>query len=55
MMWVYRRTEPNVWTVGFYDPSGQWWTDSDHDTRDAARRRVHFLNGGNVSDPLGIV
>jgi len=22
-MWVYKRTEPGLWTVGFYDPSGK--------------------------------
>jgi len=23
-MWVYKRTEPELWTVGFYSPDGKW-------------------------------
>ncbi len=45
-MWIYKRTEPGLWTVGFYSPDGEWHTDSDHDTPDSAARRVHYLNGG---------
>ncbi len=29
-MWVYMRTEPSLWTVGFYAPDGKWHTDSDY-------------------------
>jgi hypothetical protein len=47
-MYVYRRSEPQLWTVGFYDPSGQWQPESDHDNRDLAAERVHWLNGGNL-------
>jgi len=47
-MWVYRRTESNLWTVGFFMPSGEWVSESDHDTKEAAARRVRWLNGGNV-------
>jgi hypothetical protein len=46
MTWVYMRTEPQLWTVGFYTPDGVWKTDSDHDVRDEAAKRVHYLNGG---------
>lgn len=45
-MWVYRKTETSLWTVGYYSPSGEWMTDSDHDTKEAAAVRVHYLNGG---------
>ena len=45
-MYVYIKSEPNLWTVGFYDPSGQWHPDSDHETRESAANRVHYLNGG---------
>lgn len=45
-MWVYVQSEPNLWTVGFYDPSGKWHADSDHATQEDAARRVAFLNGG---------
>jgi erythromycin esterase-like protein len=45
-MWVYKRTEGQLWTVGFYTPAGVFFTDSDHDTKEAAAARVHYLNGG---------
>lgn len=46
MSWVYKRTEPGLWTVGFYTPSDEWEAESDHTSRDDAAARVHFLNGG---------
>ena len=46
MSYVYKRTEPNLYTVGFYDPSGKWHADSDYTGRDEAAKRVHYLNGG---------
>ena len=45
-MWVYIKTETNLWTVGFYDPAGNWNTDSDHISQEEAGKRVHYLNGG---------
>ena len=45
-MYVYIQSEPGLYTVGFYSPDGRWHTDSDHTDRDAARERVHYLNGG---------
>ena len=48
-MYVYIMSEPGLFTVGFYDPDGKWHSDSDHDTREAARKRVAYLNGANVS------
>jgi hypothetical protein len=47
MCWVYIESEPGLYTVGYFEPSGQWRGDSDWDTREAARERVHFLNGGS--------
>jgi len=44
--WVYRKTEPGLWTVGFYDPNGVWHPESDHDDPDRAAERVCWLNGG---------
>lgn len=48
-MYVYVRSGPpdNLFTVGFYDPSGKWHPDSDHETEQAASERVHYLNGGD--------
>lgn len=47
MIWVYLQSEPNLYTVGFYTPEGEWMTDSDHSTKEEAAKRVHYLNGGN--------
>lgn len=46
--WVYLMSEPGLFTVGYYDPSGKWHSDSDHDTREAAAARVNYLNGGKA-------
>lgn len=47
MKWIYMQTEPNLYTVGFFDPrDNEWHTDSDHDIREDAAKRVHWLNGG---------
>lgn len=48
-MWIYIRSEPNLWTVGFYDPVGTFQSDSDHESVNSARERVHYLNGGEGS------
>lgn len=44
-MWVYTRTEQQLWTVGFFAPDGEWQTDSDHTEQEEAAKRVAFLNG----------
>lgn len=48
-MWVYRLTEGGIYTVGFYTPQGEWCTDSDHESKEAAALRVHYLNGGGLT------
>lgn len=50
--WVYIQSEPKLYTVGFYAPDGGWYPDSDHDSQDEARKRVHYLNGGNENELL---
>lgn len=45
-MYVYRRTEQGMYTVGFYDPRGEWHPESDHPTPEAAATRVRWLHGG---------
>lgn len=47
MTWVYVKSEPRLWTVGFYAPDGKWNTDSDHDTQESAAYRCAYLNGSN--------
>lgn len=46
-MYVYKRTEPNLWTVGFYGP--EWEPDSDHDSPEQAAERVRWLNGDDAT------
>jgi len=48
-MYVYKQTEPNLYTVGFYDPSGRWIPDSDWSIKEEAVERVHHLNGGGIT------
>ena len=45
-MYVYIRSEPGVWTVGFYKPNGDFITESDYSSREEAAERVAWLNGG---------
>lgn len=45
-MYVYVRSEPSLWTVGHYDPTGKWHPDSDHGRAEEAAERVAWLNGG---------
>jgi hypothetical protein len=47
-MYVYIRSEPGLWTVGFYDPSGKWISESDHHDPEDAAKRVAWLNGGKA-------
>lgn len=53
MSYVYIRSEPRLWTVGFYDPSGRFIPESDHDSREEAAKRTAWLNGSPVCpEPL---
>jgi len=45
MSYVYIQSEPGLFTVGFYDPSGRWQAESDHGSRGEAADRVAYLNG----------
>lgn len=45
MSYVYIQSEPGLFTVGFYDPSGRWHAESDHGSRGDAAERVAYLNG----------
>jgi len=53
MNYVYIRSEPGVYTVGFFAPDGKWEPESDHNTSDEAALRVRSLNGdGDRSSEL---
>ena len=46
--YVYLQSEPNLFTVGFYDPQGKWQPEFDTNDRTVAANRVAFLNGSIV-------
>lgn len=46
MNYVFINSEPGLYTVGFYTPKGEWVAESDHDSKEDAANRVHWLNGG---------
>lgn len=46
MSYVYIKSEPGLWTVGFYDPDDCFVPESDHSSTESAAARVHYLNGG---------
>ena len=46
-MYVYIKVEKYLWTVGFYNPQGEWIPESDHVRKEDAAKQVHYLNGGN--------
>lgn len=50
MMYVYIKSELNLFTVGFYKPDGKWGPESDHSTREEAAERVAWLNGEKTND-----
>jgi len=47
-MYVYIKSEPALFTVGFFDPAGKWHPESDYNDRDDAAARVAWLNGGGA-------
>jgi hypothetical protein len=51
--WVYIKSEPGLWTVGFYKPNGEWEPESDHDSGEKAAKRINYLNGGNNDALVG--
>ncbi len=44
-MYVYIKSEPQLYTVGFYDPQGKFQPESDWSSREDAANRVAWLNG----------
>jgi hypothetical protein len=48
---MYLRSEPTLWTVGFYKPDGTWEPESDHGSAEEAAARVRWLNGGSDDTP----
>ena len=47
-VWVYLKAKgEELWTVGFYDPTGKWIPESDHESTREAGDQVAWLNGGS--------
>ena len=44
-VYVYIKSETGLWTVGFYDPNGNWQPESDWPTTEEAATQVADLNG----------
>jgi hypothetical protein len=44
--YVYVKSEPQLYTVGFHRSDGSWEPESDWDSLAQAATRVHYLNGG---------
>ena len=46
-MYVYIQTEtnPDLWTVGFYQVDGKFFPESDHSDKEEAAKRTAWING----------
>jgi len=53
-MYVYIKSEPNLWTVGFYRPDGKWEPESDHPKQEEAAERTAWLNGSRPTMPESV-
>jgi hypothetical protein len=49
-MYLYQKSEPGLWSVGYFTPSGKWEKESDCSSAAEAAERVHWLNGGKITD-----
>lgn len=54
-MFVYIKSESNLWTVGHYAPDGKWVPESDHADKDEAAERVAWLNGSRPTLPKSVI
>ena len=54
-MYLYKSTGKGVFTVGHYDPSGKFITETIHQETHEATERVHYLNGGVSPELFGQV
>jgi hypothetical protein len=58
-MYVYIKSEPGLWTVGFYKPDGnpffsRWEPESDYNSSEEAAERVAWLNGSRPTLPESV-
>ena len=52
MSFVYKQSEPELWTVGHYAPDGLWIPESDHDSPEKAVEQIEKLNAGKEIYPI---
>lgn len=45
-MYVFIKSEPRLWTVGFFQPDGKFYPIEDFSSPEEAGRHTAFLNGG---------
>ena len=45
--WFEDGVRHHLYTTGFYKPNGRFEPDTDHDNKEDAAARVHYLNGGS--------
>src|SRR4051794_22575074 len=50
MAYTALKTEPFLWTTGFFKPNGQFESESDHQFWSQADDRADWLNGTNGDD-----
>jgi len=50
-LYVYINSEEGLWTVGFYNPKGEWVPECDCCSKEEAAARVNYLNGGELKRP----
>nr|WP_319488743.1 hypothetical protein [uncultured Caproiciproducens sp.] len=49
-MYVYRKSEPGTWAVGYYASSGTWEQESKWNSAAEAMEHAHSLNEGKNSE-----
>lgn len=54
-MYVYIKSEPQLWTVGFYAPDGEWVSESDYECRDDAAERVRGMERAKIIMSKGAI
>ena len=53
-MYVYQDSrETGVFTVGFFDPAGEWHAETDHADPEDAAKRTAWLNGSGRAPDVG--
>ncbi len=52
--WVYWKSEPLLWTVGYYAPNGEKYPADDFSSEQEAKDECHYLNGGERPDRLRV-